>query len=455
MALRVQVSPSASDLLFMLTAMKKKSIAVVIVSNGPGELSTWVKPVITFLKKLINESEATDNIDYIFRLILVPCPNAMGKEHEVARNWNEFQLVHPAKKFWRLLINPSSFAKWPKTGIVVFLGGDQFWSVLLAKRLGYKNITYAEWIARWPRWIDIIAAMNDQVKDKIPKKFKRKCLVIGDLMADIQANKEKDINISKHNWIAILPGSKKTKLSIGIPYFLEVADYLSSKNSDINLMIPMAPTTSIEDYLFFQSDKNPLAKYYSSKIQTVVKCDSYIFEYLIETNQKTKIYVLNKQPNYEFLTQCTLAITTLGANTAELAAINLPMIVVLPTQHLNVMNSWDGIFGILGKVSFINKIQIFILKRWYLKTKKYFAWPNIKAKKIIIPERIGVIKPQEIAREVLFLLENKDYLNEQKINLYNQRGKKGAVKKLAKIIFKTTKNLDDYQGSSISLEFDN
>ena len=38
-----------------LTAMKKKSIAVVIITNGPGELSTWVKPVVDKLN-IINES---------------------------------------------------------------------------------------------------------------------------------------------------------------------------------------------------------------------------------------------------------------------------------------------------------------------------------------------------------------------------------------------------------------
>ena len=35
--------------------MKKKSVAVVIVTNGPGELSTWVRPVVNQLQK-INES---------------------------------------------------------------------------------------------------------------------------------------------------------------------------------------------------------------------------------------------------------------------------------------------------------------------------------------------------------------------------------------------------------------
>ena len=50
-ALRVQVSPSAL-LYYGLTAMKKKSVAVVIVSNGPGELTTWVNPVVNELNKI-------------------------------------------------------------------------------------------------------------------------------------------------------------------------------------------------------------------------------------------------------------------------------------------------------------------------------------------------------------------------------------------------------------------
>ena len=65
---------------FSLTAMKNNPLAVVIVSNGPGELSTWVKPVINELKK-INETLPEKNIhNFSLRLVLVPCPNATGKE---------------------------------------------------------------------------------------------------------------------------------------------------------------------------------------------------------------------------------------------------------------------------------------------------------------------------------------------------------------------------------------
>ena len=71
-----------------LTAMKKKSVAVVIVSNGPGELATWVRPVIDELKKINESLSDTDRLNFILRLVLVPCPNATGKEFFVADSWN-------------------------------------------------------------------------------------------------------------------------------------------------------------------------------------------------------------------------------------------------------------------------------------------------------------------------------------------------------------------------------
>ena len=126
--------------------MKKKSVAVVIVSNGPGELATWVNPVVDKLNKVNNSLCDDDKLNFTLRLVLVPCPNSTGKEFSVANSWNQFELITESKSFWKLLIKPQSFANWPQKGIIIFLGGDQCWSILLAKRLGYLNITYAEWV---------------------------------------------------------------------------------------------------------------------------------------------------------------------------------------------------------------------------------------------------------------------------------------------------------------------
>ena len=424
----------------MYTAISNESAAVVIVSNGPGELATWVKPVLDYLIKEKSKSLNLNIPNYKLILSLVPCPNATGKEFTVANDWQILDLIIPAKNFLKLLLKPSLFGSWPRNGVVVFLGGDQFWNVLLAKRLGYKSITYAEWIARWPRWNLHIAAMNEDVRNIIPKKFKKKCQVIGDLMADVKNNLSPIHEINNKKWIAILPGSKKAKLSIGIPFFLEVADRIKECGDNINLMIPIAPTTDLEDFIFFQSAKNPITKYYSSNIKSIKKIENSIFNYVLETCKNTKIFILQQNSNHNILSQCQLALTTVGANTAELAAINLPMIVVLPTQHLNAMNAWDGIFGIIGRIKLLNRIQTFIIKRWYLKNNKFLAWPNIKANKQIIPERVGIITPKDISDEAIYLLNEKNLLVEQKLNLLKMRGKKGAVKKLSNLILETIAN---------------
>ena len=106
--------------------MKKKSVAVVIVSNGPGELTTWVNPVVDELNK-INESLVNDDkLHFTLRLVLVPCANATGKEFLVANSWNKFELITKSKSFWKFLIKPHSFADWPKKGIVISSVGINF-----------------------------------------------------------------------------------------------------------------------------------------------------------------------------------------------------------------------------------------------------------------------------------------------------------------------------------------
>ena len=77
--------------------MKRKSVAVVIITNGPGELSTWVRPVVDYLNKINDTSKNNDKLNFSIRLVLVPCPNATGKEYEVAKSWRKFELVTEAK----------------------------------------------------------------------------------------------------------------------------------------------------------------------------------------------------------------------------------------------------------------------------------------------------------------------------------------------------------------------
>ena len=60
---------------------------------------------------------------------------------------------------------------------------------------------------------------------------------------------------------------------------------------------------------------------------------------------------------------------------------------------------------------------------------------------MIVPERIGNITPRKIAREVLFLIKNRDHLKSIRDTLHKERGDKGAAKKLASIIVNSIKKL--------------
>ena len=414
--------------------MQEQSLAVVFISNGPGELLTWVKPVAEELHHAIEMRPKASQSSIDLRLVLVPCPNATNTEKSVAQKWNLFENISSANQFWKLIINPKKYGFWPSDGLVVFLGGDQFWSVLLAARLGYKNITYAEWEARWPYWNDKIAAMSLKVRNRIPKKYKNRCTIIGDLMADLPKFADDKDKLPSGKWIAIMPGSKKAKLCVGVPFLLEVADRLKEKLPEYNFLLPIAPTTNMNEILNFSSPKNIISKQYKSKIVNTKILDKSNNLSILTTIQGTKVYLREEFPSHIQLSQCELALTTVGANTAELGALGVPMIVIVPTQHLKVMQAWDGFFGIIARLPGLNWFLGLLLSAWRLRKRGFLSWPNIAAGRLIVPERIGNITPEEIANEAADWLNSPKRLKGQKEDLKLLRGETGAVKSLVQEI---------------------
>ncbi len=408
------------------------SLAIVFVSNGPGELSTWVRPLAENLHQRLLMQPRSSASPLALRLILVPCPNATGQEAEVAQKWKQFEKIHKANSFWKLLLRPGLHDSWPENGIVVFLGGDQFWSVLLSARLGYSHITYAEWVARWPLWNDRIAAMTLDVKNKLPIRYRDRCSVVGDLMADLSVSARVKAPLPKGQWVALLPGSKSAKLCIGVPFFLEVADHLSLIRDECRFLLLLAPTTNVHELQYFGSSKNPITNQYNSVIEKFLPAEKEGSFGKIITSAGTEIYLQEEHPAYESLSQCDFALTTVGANTAELGALGIPMIVIVPTQHLHVMQAWDGLLGVFGRIPGLRWLFGFLLSAWRLRNHGHLAWPNISAGRMIVPERVGAISPKEIAEEAAEWLSSPERLQGQREDLRALRGRPGAVEAMSR-----------------------
>lgn len=187
-------------------------IDILILSNGPGEVMTWVRPVVQALRSPAFTYLAQARIS----VILAPCPHASGQEAEVVKGFPEVDRVQGADGLWSFLLWGKTAQNWDwhTKGVVLFLGGDQFPAVVAGKRLGYKIVTYVEWTARWLQWIDGCGITQLSEKHKAPEKFQSKIHVVGDLIAEAQTIQpltepiSQILNLPAHTEVVgLLPGS--------------------------------------------------------------------------------------------------------------------------------------------------------------------------------------------------------------------------------------------------------
>ena len=405
---------------------------IVILSNGPGEIATWVRPVVKCLGNIKKRSPSNIRIS----VLLSPCPHSTGREEAIALSYSQVDRVLPASNFFEFLLwgkTPDNW-QWHRQGIVVFLGGDQFYTVAISKRLGYSSLIYAEWDARWYRWVDRFAVMNQKVIDRIPQAYCHKFSLVGDLMADVALEVEDRSESKLESTIGLLVGSKPAKLFQGVPLCLAIAETIQRQRPQTKFIIPVAPTLDLSSLSKYANRQdNPLVSSMGNVEAQLTAPSSTQPTYLI-TSGGTKIQLITKFPAYETLIDCQLCLTTVGANTAELTALAVPMIVLLPTQQLDAMRSWDGLPGILANLPGVGTVFAKLINWIVLRQGRLFAWPNIWAKEEIVPELVGKLEPEAVAGVVLNYLEYPDRLSAMSDRLRAVRGTTGAAEQIADII---------------------
>ncbi len=351
----------------------------------------------------------------------------------MARSWGLFERVVPAHRFWWLLLRPRRHGFWPRQGVVVFLGGDQFWTVLLSARLRYRHLTYAEWVARWPRWNDQLALMGAAAAGRLAPRWRSRAMVVGDLMADLpEAARQADPLAGGGPWVALLPGSKRAKLQVGVPFLLATAEHLAQLQPESRFLLAVAPTTSIQEIQAYGSAANPIAAHYLAGEPHLE--ETAAGGLLLRSPRGTPIHLETRHPAHGPLSQCALALTTVGANTAELGALGVPMIVLVPTQHLLQMQAWDGGLGLLARLPGMRRLLGVALTAWRMRHRGLLAWPNISAGRPVVPERVGEISPEAIAAEAADWLAHPKRLAGVRQDLRQLRGAPGAVEAVARMV---------------------
>lgn len=413
-------------------------IDILILSNGPGELSTWVKPVVKQLRQRFGLDVARVRIS----IILSPCPNASGQEGAIARNYGEVDRVQEAQHFFPFLLlgRTDESWDWRSKGVILFLGGDPLFPVVIGRRLNYRTIVYSEWETLWTGWIDRFAVMSQRLVDNAKPAHQSKFTVVGDLMSSEALENPSQEDPNQPLTLGLLPGSKAAKLAQGVPIMCAIADQLRPDYPDLQFVLPMAPTlseTELADY--GDRSQNPIVDKVGGVTATLHRSPDGTQSWL-ETSGGSRIELKTigddgpRTPHYNTLRRCQLCITTVGANTAELGALAVPMIIILPTNQLDAMRAWNGIPGILANLPGVGSLFAKIINRMILRKLGYLAWPNIWSGRTIVPEMVGYLTPEMVADRVRFYFDHPEELSAMKKELRQIRGEPGAALKLVLIV---------------------
>jgi lipid A disaccharide synthetase len=410
-------------------------IDIIILSNGPGEVTTWVRPVVRALRAKLGIDRSRVRIS----AILSPCPNASGKEVQILKTYPEIDRVQGAADFTKFLVWGKTAENWDwrEQGIVIFLGGDQFFPVVIGKRLGYQTVVYAEWAARWHGLVDRFAVMNSQVIEQVKPKYADKFTVVGDLMVESQTSVATQTITTANDRILIglLPGSKAAKLGMGLPLMLAIAEYIQAANPRVKFAIPVAPTIDITTLASYADPaQNPIIALVNGATATLEQDTGIPY---LQTATGLIVELRTEFPAYDWLSECTICLTTIGANTAELGALGVPMIVLIALQQMDAMRAWDGGLGILVNLPLVGSPIAKIINTIAYRTmgSRKFAWPNIWAGQTeIVPELVGNLDAKTVAEFTLDYLEHPEKLAAMRSSLRQIRGESGAAAKLATIV---------------------
>ncbi|MCX7845384.1 MAG: hypothetical protein N2312_02105 [Dictyoglomaceae bacterium] len=327
------------------------------IINGPGEISGWLYPLISWIKE--RDLDWVKNIN--FYTILVPCQFATGEEKRVLEEFNFFKEIISSNKYWE------NFIYKPKNKNIIFhLGGDLFFNGVLGKIWRSFSIAYVEKKYSWLFLYKNIYSSKDLKDPKI--KY------VGELRFE---NLNRYAFSKKSNRVALFPGSRDYALRFYLPFYLALIKEICKFYPELQF------TIFLSQFLRRDITEKILMRLYPLLRDLPVE---------IEVLRDWKKQVNN------FL----FAITLPGTTTLQLGYSGIPMLVLLPLHRPEYLPMEGFANFIKGKVRNL-------LINIYLKKNSYLALPN-KYKPGVVPEIIGRFDFKKVIKYILKIMDNRELI---------------------------------------------
>lgn len=409
----------------------------VLVSNSPGEIAGWVKPVAIELARRFSAEDG-----HRVWVCLPPCQFASGREAQVAAGFPGVTgVLTPAETVALALlgIKPRAFTPGPQ-GVVVHLGGDHWYSRTIAQKLGYKAVLYTDRIAPAEAGFERFAAENDRVRDRLVRRGVdvKKIRVIGSLMVDAvrpsvpREEARRVLGIPQDVLcVAVLPGSRRSEVLHAAPFFLRVVELMSKIQPGLKFVMPLSPFVPAE-FLEAAVRRGSRIRGLGGSSGKILRSGSGSGLLVTEAGAEITLVeagVFGDGHQYDVMVASDLAVCLPGTNTAELGFLGVPHVVVLPTNRPDAI-PLTGAAGIVGQVPLLGPYLKRRLIPKILDNMKFLGIPNKRARRKVTPEVVGVLKPEDVVIAASSLLTTKSERERISRDLREVMGQPGAASRL-------------------------
>lgn len=395
-------------------------IDYVIITNSPGELSAWVKPV----GKLLKEKRPNSRVI----ILLVPCFYSTGREREIAQKFSFADTVLGPKDFIKMAfgLKAGNF-KPAKKGVVISLGGDPWHAALISKKFKYPAVIYTMKQFETASHFKHTFVIHELLKHHILRRnnlVDSRVEVVGDLMQD-SVQPEMTPQETRKKWnlqtgsqlITLFPGSRLPHVEESLPVFLKVCEQIRESNPKSRFIVCLSPFVKLEDVKkFIKKRKHYLIEGTWGELK----------DNCITTEKGVKVDIA-QQYRYDLISISDLVITIPGTNTAEIASLGKPMIVAF---------TWKAKIPSGGLGFFVNAIPLTgILKKavmsYTYRNVKFKGLPNALAGKEITPEVVVDESAEQITSVAKTLLSDEKLRSDISVELLKIMGGGGAALKIA------------------------
>lgn len=364
------------------------SVELVFTGNGPGELAGWVRPVARAAREVAKQQK----VELRTTMALTPSQFASGREPEVIHGWGLFdRILEPAESV-KLSLGVGQLIT-GRSGTVVHLGGDLWFSARLSRKLGLPACVLSETtlVARRHAAFSKVFATSGDVADQLVRSGVpgEKVVVTGDPRVDEvewartphpdplpQGEREYG---ERDYVVSFMPSSRDYLFKALVPYFLRIAEQLRQHELRVGFQMIVS-------------------QFLSSEVVADARAEAGRAFAGIDVS-----WIIGEP--WTALGHSDLVLTIPGTNTVELAAAGIPFAVIAPEEMLDHLRL-EGIVNWMTRIPGLGRALKRTLALRILARQRFVAIPNLRAGRAIAPEWIGRVTIAGVAEELARLLHD-------------------------------------------------